>query len=117
MKFSYIICISLLLILSPIYGFSQKTFTAQEYALVLSNRMKDSLRLSDIEYEAVFEINRTIQADIIKTHQQFGKGDREILKNKIIEVEKTRDARYQKVLADDKFKLYQTKKANLFKIK
>lgn len=117
MKIYFIACLALQFILSPMCGLSQKTFTAQEYALVLSNRMKDSLGLNDIEYEKIFEINRAVQADIIKVHQQFGKSDRESLKIKIKEVEQSRDTRYEKVLADDKFKLYLTKKANLFKLK
>jgi len=116
-KISFIACFTLLFILMPNDGYTQKTFTAQEYALVLSNRMKDSLNLSDIEYEQIFELNRSIQAEIIQVHQQFGRANREILKDKIVEVEKSRDGRYEKILTDEKFKLYLTKKANLFKLK
>lgn len=114
---SIIIGILFILVFSPLAGIAQKSFTAEEYALALSIRMKDSLQLNDIEYEEIYRINRKIQYEIIQTHREFKQVDRNTLQKKIVELEKSRDKRYEKVLSDDKRRLYQTKKANLFKLK
>lgn len=116
MRISFIGYLMLVFILVPVCAFSQKTFTAQEYALVLSNKMKDSLLLSDIEYEQIHEANQKIQAAFIKVHNENSKTERSELQKKLGDIERSRDDWYKKILSDEKFKLYLTKKANLFKL-
>lgn len=86
---------------------------AADLAGGISQRMKDSLNLSDSQRIALYVINMQLHNRKMNVRLQYTNGDS--LQHYTQRVENTRDSLYENVLSPEQYLLYQEKKRNLLK--
>ena len=82
-------------------------------AMVIANRMKDSLNLTELQGHHIYRINMQLHQK--KTQMRHLHKGKDSLGKMIQRVENTRDSLYQKVLPEGVFLEYKSKKGTLIR--
>lgn len=88
-----------------------QTGPAAELAAKIADRMKDTLLLTTVQRDSVYQINLSLHEQKMAVRSQ--QSDSETMRQRFQEIENTRDGRYRTVLGEEKFLLYKQKKRNL----
>ena len=107
-----IIMISLALLYGTVVCYAQtKPSPAEQLAHKIARKIKDSLNLNDQQAEQIFQINMQLNERKQAVWKQTT--NRDSIQIKSQEIEKGRDALYQRVLNSSQYILYKQKKKTL----
>jgi hypothetical protein len=84
---------------------------AEQLAVKIAQKMKDSLSLTELQKSQLYEINIQLNNSKSAARQQYTGSDS--LGIKIQKIENTRDSLYSQILTEPQFLLYRQKKRNL----
>jgi hypothetical protein len=89
-----------------------QTTPMQQVAAAQAQRMKDTLGLTTVQKDSIYQVNLRLMNEKHDLRSQYANNPA-LLRSKTQEVENTRDSRYAPILTPAQFTLYQQKKRNL----
>lgn len=92
---------------------AQVMVSSRQYHATFSAKMKDSLKLTNIEFEGIEKVNNGIEEKKAKAWRD--EKNRVELQKLLQSIERTRDTLYSSVLPPDKYLLYKKIKGSLIK--
>jgi hypothetical protein len=103
--------IAILLALTPILSLHAQPAPYEQVASKIAQKMKDSLVLSDAQFQAIYEANLELHHKKSAIRKQFENTDS--LSKQIQKTEQQRDALYYFVLSATQYNIYKQKKRTL----
>jgi preprotein translocase subunit SecD len=94
---------------------TQAQNAGQQLAALQAQRIKDSLNLSTVQHDSIYQVNLSLRQQKQQVRQQYSQ-DANQLRVKTQEVENSRDGRYQLFLTPAQMALYLQKKRNLLQV-